>query len=147
MKKYICNHFSDECLLSIILNETASQYSERCIKIKSNNFWFYTSSIPDVTTTVCFDCVLNIFKVFTYPKINSINEILNRISYLIFAPVATVLYRDGTETKVFEPENRENCLKTVDCFLMIPVTVILFFSINNHFCIECECCLLGLNKN
>lgn len=66
------------------------------------------------------------FKVFTYPKINAINEILNRISYLIFVPVATVLCRDGTETKVLEPENRENCLKTVDYFLMIPVTVILF---------------------
>ena len=141
MKKCICYCFYNECLLSIILNETTCQFSKRCIEIKSNNFWFYRSLIPDATIAVCFDCVFNILKVRTYRKTDSINEMLNRNSYLVFAPVAAVLYRDGTETDIVGPENIENCWEFVGCFFDGPWDRNFIL---NHFCIECKFCLLRL---
>ena len=70
---------------------------------------------------------------------NSINEILNRNCYLIFASVVSVLHRHHSKTKMSGPKNRENCFQTANCFFDSPQDSNFIL---NHFCIEGKCCLL-----
>lgn len=77
--------------------------------------------------------MFSILKVCTYRKMNSINEILNRTCYLIFVPVASVLYRDDSETEKFGVKNRDNCLQFVDCIFHDPWGSKFIL---NQFCLE-----------
>ena len=58
-------------------------------------------------------------KARTYRKVNTVKLMPDRNCYLVeTASVPIGLLRDNAEYDAFEPANNQNCLKSVDCFLV-----------------------------
>ena len=57
-KKYVCNCFFDQCLLSLNLKEENKLFHNKSVSVKDFNFWNYHYHDSNLTYIVCFDCAL-----------------------------------------------------------------------------------------